>query len=188
MRGPARSARTGTAVTAALTIGSGAHLGAGGGWSASAVLVAALLLAGPTWLLSRYEQRWWGIAALLLGGQLVVHWTQSGMPRPFRPSPHPHAAMAEPAVGLLPSWSMLAGHLVAALLVGWWLSRGERLLWQAARRAASSVAEAFRRLLHPCCDALCRLVATVPAARSTRRQPRSTVLRHVIVLRGPPAP
>jgi len=185
MTGPARSVRTGTAMTAALSIGSGAHLVAGGDWSPSATLVAALLLAGPTWLLSRYEQRWWSIAALLLCGQLVLHWTLSGMPRPLRPSPSPHATMAEPAAGLLPAGSMLVGHLVAALLVGWWLSRGERLLWQAARRAVSSVAEAFRRLLRPCVPSG-RTTPVVPAP-PVRPAPRSAVLRHVIVLRGPPA-
>ncbi|MEU9043125.1 MULTISPECIES: hypothetical protein [unclassified Kitasatospora] len=112
----------------------------------------------------------------------------------------PHAFAAAPwwqgggMFGMTPS--MLAGHLVAALVAGWWLRRGEAALWRLLRVVASAARERWAAPLR----SVFALVAAVlrglfgvagPVRRlgvrgGERPLPAGAVLRHSVVRRGPP--
>ncbi|MFG3224313.1 hypothetical protein ACGF07_05975 [Kitasatospora sp. NPDC048194] len=97
-------------------------------------------------------------------------------------------------LGMTPS--MLAGHLAAALVAGWWLRRGEAALWRLVRVAASAAREHWAAPLR---SALVLVVALLRGlfgvAGPVRRfgtgggeglLPAGAVLRHSVVRRGPP--
>ncbi|MFI6153837.1 hypothetical protein ACIBCA_14190 [Kitasatospora sp. NPDC051170] len=111
----------------------------------------------------------------------------------------PHAFAAAPwwqggLLGMTPS--MLAGHLAAALVAGWWLRRGEAALWRLLRVAASAAREHWAAPLRSAlllAAALLRgLVGTAgPEPRFGRGGggapfPVGAALRHSVVRRGPP--
>jgi len=91
--------------------------------------------------------------------------------------------------------AMLLGHLLAAVVAGWWLRRGEAALWRLVRLTA----EAAREWAAPLRRALVLLAAAllggVPAARpavpggraADVPLPGAAVLLHSVVRRGPPA-
>lgn len=95
---------------------------------------------------------------------------------------------------------MLCGHLVAALVAGWLLRRGEAALWRVVRLSARGAGRlAARSPLRAAWAAVraCALVTggtAAPDGMSVRRRvddgavrlPRSVVLRHSVVRRGPP--
>lgn len=80
-----------------------------------------------------------------------------------------------------------AVHIVAALVLTWWLRRGEAALWSLLRRAAALVpglaawwrVRAGTGLLPAAEDAV------LPAAAGSR-PPRRILLRHAVQRRGPP--
>ncbi|MFJ9693720.1 hypothetical protein [Kitasatospora sp. NPDC101183] len=111
----------------------------------------------------------------------------------------PHAFGSAPwwqggLLGMTPS--MLAGHLAAALVAGWWLRRGEAALWRLLRVAASAAREHWAAPLRSAlllAAALLRgLVGTAGPRRGfgrgsgERPLPVGAVLRHCVVRRGPP--
>ncbi|MEV7772990.1 hypothetical protein [Kitasatospora sp. NPDC086791] len=111
----------------------------------------------------------------------------------------PHAFATVPwwqggVFGLTPS--MLAGHLAAALVAGWWLRRGEAALWRLLRVVASAAREHWAaplRSVFVLAAALLRGLFGVagPVRRFGARGgegplPVSAVLRHSVVRRGPP--
>jgi hypothetical protein len=85
------------------------------------------------------------------------------------------------------SLPMLLGHLLAAVVAGWILRRGEAALWRLAR-GASGLAAA----LHRAFTLLSGLTAPVPPAGPARPAPapaarhRTVWLRHTVARRGPP--
>ncbi|WP_258312035.1 hypothetical protein ACQ9ZG_30290 [Streptomyces araujoniae] len=93
-------------------------------------------------------------------------------------SGHDMAAMTGTA-----SWGMLAAHVVAALLCGLWLARGERAAFQILRALAERVALPFFLL-----DALRPLPSAPPTSADDRSasRPQSRLLVHTRVTRGPP--
>jgi hypothetical protein len=114
----------------------------------------------------------------------------------------PHAYQAPMAHG--PWWLfgltpvMLAGHLLAAVLMGWWLRRGEAGLWQVVRSAGRAARE-LRQWTAPLYRALALLAVLlrgllaevcrprpVRARREHSRLPAAAVLRHSVIRRGPP--
>ncbi|MFI6447284.1 hypothetical protein [Kitasatospora sp. NPDC050543] len=98
------------------------------------------------------------------------------------------------AFGLNPV--MLAGHLAAALVAGWWLRRGEAALWRLVRLTATTARElaaplrlAFAllvSLLRGLLDPPVRPRRRYPADRSAWRLPMAAALRHSVIRRGPP--
>ncbi|MFI0738135.1 hypothetical protein ACH4PU_08545 [Streptomyces sp. NPDC021100] len=100
---------------------------------------------------------------------------------------------------LMPSPTMLLGHLLAALAVGWLLWRGEAALWRLVRlseRPARVVVEAaLVRALRAAAGLVRAYLAGVlrqPVVRARRtggddeRPAREPELQHVVVRRGPP--
>ncbi|MEV7600604.1 hypothetical protein AB0O91_24860 [Kitasatospora sp. NPDC089797] len=97
-------------------------------------------------------------------------------------------------LGMTPS--MLAGHLTAALVAGWWLRRGEAALWRLVRVAASAAREHWAAPLRSALVLVAALLrglcgATGPVRRfgaggGGSRLSAGAVLRHSVVRRGPP--
>jgi hypothetical protein len=83
------------------------------------------------------------------------------------------------------SFGMLAAHLLAALLCGWWLAHGERAAFRILRAVAGWLAAPLRMMLAlPTPEHRPRI-----RVRRTRsdRAPRRLLLVHAITSRGPPA-
>jgi len=107
------------------------------------------------------------------------------------------AADGVPAT-VLPSLSMLLGHLLAAVATGWLLRRGDVALRRLLRLSAHGVAEgalvfprATLALVRALLAGLPGAVPGVPGAPRTGEceppLPRTTALQHSVVRRGPPA-
>ncbi|MFF5972439.1 hypothetical protein ACFY7C_13075 [Streptomyces sp. NPDC012769] len=84
---------------------------------------------------------------------------------------------------------MLAVHLLAALLCGLWLARGEAAFFALARTVGARAAAPLRLLL----AAAGALVPASPSRRSVRprpytRRPHGVLLAHSVSRRGPPRP
>ncbi|MFJ2862952.1 hypothetical protein [Kitasatospora sp. NPDC087314] len=96
--------------------------------------------------------------------------------------------------GMTPS--MLAGHLAAALVAGWWLRRGEAALWRLVRVTATAAREHWAAPLRSALVLVAALLRGLfgvagPARRfgtrgGERPLPAGAVLRHSVVRRGPP--
>lgn len=96
------------------------------------------------------------------------------------------------------SLPMLLGHLLAAVVAGWLLRRGEAALWRLVRlsvRGAAGLAVLSPAVLRRAHALLSALAAGVPAARqhTLRRTSeirgagyRTVLLRHSVARRGPP--
>ncbi|GAB2874655.1 hypothetical protein GCM10027074_48130 [Streptomyces deserti] len=118
---------------------------------------------------------------------------------------HPADAMSTAAgssASLLPSLPMLLGHVLAALVAGWLLRRGDLALLRLTELSAQSahgVAEgALVRSLRAALALVRALRAGLPGAPEARPcpprttllappQPRTTALQHTVIRRGPPA-
>ncbi|MFB8169729.1 hypothetical protein ACFC60_17455 [Kitasatospora purpeofusca] len=98
-------------------------------------------------------------------------------------------------LGMTPA--MLAAHLGAALLAGWWLRRGEAALWRLVRITASAARNRAAEPLRTACALAAVLLRGLlgltggPVRRSRGRGgddplPAGAVLRHSVVRRGPP--
>jgi hypothetical protein len=177
---PARTCRSATATAVTITAGAAGHLIGHGTVSLAGLLITALPIALAAWVLTARECTLAMIAGATFSGQLAVHVllsTLSGMPADG-------ARMSGSSMdGAL---SMFLGHALAAVVVAWWLRRGERRIWTALRRAAT----AARRL-----GLLLGSSPRPPACPAQRRLPASPAapwrllasLRHAVVLRGPPS-
>lgn len=116
-------------------------------------------------------------------------------------SGHHHAtdaitAAGDPSVSLLPSLPMLLGHVLAGLAAGWLLRHGDIALRRLMRLSAhgEGPVRALRRALALVRAQLAGLPGTpeaVPCApRATQLgppAPRTTVLQHSVIRRGPPS-
>lgn len=118
---------------------------------------------------------------------------------------HPADAMSAAAgssAALLPSLSMLLGHVLAAVVAGWLLRRGDlallRLLEMPALSARTVAEGALVRSLRGALALARALYAGLPGTPPARVAPpatallaspelRTTALQHTVVRRGPPA-
>lgn len=171
LRPPRRLTRAVALSAAALTVGAVAHLLGGASVEPVALVVAFPVLLGLSWPLTDRERGWLPIAGAQLAGQQVVHTLLERLGDAVEPG--------------LPVDVFLYGHVAAAALVAVWLRRGERRTWAAARRAARLVARWWARL------AVLLTVDAPPPAPPVERPthetpPRSPLLRHAVVRRGPP--
>ncbi|MER8102476.1 hypothetical protein [Kitasatospora sp. NPDC094016] len=96
--------------------------------------------------------------------------------------------------GMTPS--MLAGHLAAALVAGWWLRRGEAALWRLVRVTASAAREHWAAPLRSALLLVAALLRGLFGAAGPAHPfgvrggesplPAGAALRHSVVRRGPP--
>ena len=160
--------------------------GAGASGQSSALLALALrLICGPAAAV--------GSASLPPGttaGEIV---SRAGIDPHLVIGYTPHAAdfwTHSVLLGLSPL--MLLGHLAAAGVIGWWLQRGEAALWQLVRTRAvplDTVLALATALMTGGLPATAGSGLRLRAADdgAPRRLPRSALLRHQVVRRGPPA-
>lgn len=152
------------------------HALAAGAFPAPAGLVAGggltLLLAAR---LAGRERSLGQLAAGVLGIQLGLH-TLFGYLDTAVPATHQHEA-----AGSSPGAGMLAAHLAASLIAGWWLRHGEARAWRLCRWLAAAVTLLPRSLAPLRVDE--RPVLPAP---SRRVPPAAVPLRHAVSRRGPP--
>ncbi|MDL2080454.1 hypothetical protein QNN03_28815 [Streptomyces sp. GXMU-J15] len=123
--------------------------------------------------------------------------TEARLRPPSAHPEHPAEAVTDSA-SLLPSLPMFLGHLLAALVAGWLLRRGDLALRRLVGLSAHSVAEAAAvRSLRAALALVRALRAGLPALPVTGPRPRTadltpppphtTALQHTVIRRGPPA-
>ncbi|RSM94874.1 MFS transporter [Nonomuraea sp. WAC 01424] len=172
---PLRLARTAAFSAVCVTLAALAHVVGGGGRPEP--LAAALGLVAVSGLglaLSGRERSAATINIVLGAAQFGLHELFAGGSASSYVFEHGHGQ------GLAVNAGMLLAHLVATLMTGWWLSRGEVALWSLLRRLGL-------RLMPP-------LLGVVPAVRPgvpvvhTRVVPLAPGFRHRVARRGPPLP
>ncbi|MFD3656859.1 hypothetical protein [Streptomyces sp. NPDC058620] len=192
-----------------------AHM-SGGPLPLSALGAALLLVSGAGWWLAGRERTASVVVAASVLGQVSLHTLFSSLPSPASGAPSTAGASAGHASGhhsgvmdhsahdamaggpsdlafagafdgSVLTTGMAAAHLVAGLVCGWWLWRGEIALVQLGRSLALFVAA-------PLHTAWRLWTVDAPAAPVTRwrkrrrpgRRPRELLLLHGLSLRGPP--
>lgn len=118
-----RAARCAWVITVTATSAAGAHHGAGGDGAASgtALLLSALVLVAPVWLLSAAPFRWTTLAPVAAGGQLIAHLLFD-----YLAGPASHHGLHGG-----PSASMVLAHAAAAVAAATLLAHGETMVWAA---------------------------------------------------------
>jgi hypothetical protein len=149
--------------TAAVPVSVGGHLAGGGSIpdDATLLMAAAMMIVAYRVVLAARERSWPVISLALGVCECVLHALfGAGSPMMMESGStagHRSARMLMPAgmggstatavhAHLAPGLVMLAGHAAAALLLGWALRQGERVLWAAARRTAVAVLVVVRPL------------------------------------------
>ena len=162
-----------------LALAVAAHVAGGGGLpSAGRMLFAVAAVTFTWWPLTAREVPWWLMTAGVAAVQVGVHLAFLDPARAL--APHAAGHVHAPSTGgHATSVPVLAGHLLAALLVAWWLRRGESAAWAALRRV-------LPRLVHPV------RVPAMPAARvrpawAPRVLAQQLLDRRTAPRRGPPA-
>jgi hypothetical protein len=156
------------------------HVAGGGQAPDTAGLLLALAVAVSAYrlLLAGRERSWPTLVAVLGLAQVVLHvtftsWTDATTMTDTHAAHHAMAATS--------GRSMLAGHLVATLVLAWVLRLGEAALWSTARRIATRLCRPVITLVSGVLAALSTQTAltsrwrpssTRPAADLARRQSR----------------
>lgn len=195
------------------TVASGAAVP---GWSLALGWLGVFAVIAP---LAGRERTMPGICAALAAGQLTLHIVFGAGQAALRPNgpalvPGTHVM---PGMGSMPgmareggggvhclsfvlplcSLPMLVAHLLAAVVAGWLLRRGEVALWRlvglSVRSAAglAALSPAVLRRAHALLSALAggtprRLPRSPRSAAEAADGPRTVLLRHTLARRGPP--
>ncbi|GAA3191155.1 MFS transporter [Nonomuraea roseoviolacea] len=197
---PLRLARTAVFSAVCVVLASLAHVAGGG--SAPAPGTAALGLGAACVLalaLGGRERHPLTINLALVAAQAVLHeWFSAGGPTGYvSVSVHLHGSPAdgmslavgsgEPAGrGLAVGAGMLAAHLTATLLTGWWLARGEAALWSLLRRLHDGLGRRLGRVLSAGVFPALPSARQAPPVVRVRAVPPDPALRHCLARRGPP--
>ena len=115
----------------------------------------------------------------LLGGQFMLHAVFTAAQQGQHLA-HGHAMTSSSG-----ATAMTFAHVAAAVVSAWWLRRGERAVWDLARRIASALMRPARALRAP---SLPPSAAPYPSVTAATPGGHGAVLRHVVVRRGPPSP
>ncbi|MFF7049612.1 hypothetical protein ACFY94_14775 [Streptomyces griseorubiginosus] len=201
-----RSLRAAVFAALCVLLGAGGHtLATGMTPPVWAQAVGFLLVFAAGWLLGGRERSLGAIGAATLTSQAALHLAfgaagshstaaRQGMGMPHMVMPHTvkahmavqgmrmiHAA-APPPHAVTPHAT--AAHLSAALLLTWWLRRGEAALWSLLRRSVALVpglAAWWQGYGEPAAPD-----PAPPAPDHGARTPRPLLLRHTVHRRGPP--
>ncbi|KUM78941.1 hypothetical protein [Streptomyces griseorubiginosus] len=148
---------------------------------------------------SRATRQGMAIPHMTMPHMVTPHMVKAHMVTPHMVKPHmamPHTVKAHMAMhGMRMIYTTTApphavtphataAHLSAALLLTWWLRRGEAALWSLLRRSVALVpglAAWWRGYGEPAAPDLAS-----PAADHGTRTPRPLLLRHTVHRRGPP--
>jgi hypothetical protein len=130
---------------AVISLAGGAHVIAGGSLPAAPIMLALLALTGlATTLATRFKLGFPAAAALLGGGQVLLHeaFTALGPVSASANAQHTHHAEQIPVLGDASEhlhaldaslgWAMLAGHVLASAASALLFAKGEHALWQLA--------------------------------------------------------
>ena len=188
---PLRLPRASVFAGVCVGVSAGGHaLSSGHGVAPAGVLAGFALVLAAAHGLAQRERGLSAVTGLMLWCQLALHILFS-VTAPATAGTVSHAVGHEAAgaaglggSGLSPD--MLLAHAAAGLACAWWLRQGER----SAFDLAGLLRGLFRRLFtvpSPTPPPRPRPVVPFPA-RASRRVGGVPVLRHVRVLRGPPAP
>ena len=171
-----------------VTLAAAGHAAAGhtmiAPWTIVAGFGGALVV---SWALAGTERSLATIAGGLLGGQFALHTLfVAGMAEPGSSMGH-QGMVSGPVQDGHGGLAMTLAHSGAALICAWWLRRGERLAWALTRRAALLAAWPLRALATtlarwPVLAGPVRVL--IPAVG--QRRPRSPLLEHSVIRRGPP--
>ncbi|WP_120522722.1 hypothetical protein [Arthrobacter celericrescens] len=146
-RVPFHALRSGALALAVLSLAAGAHVIAGGTLPAFPVLLALLALTAlATTLATRFKLGLPAVAALLGGGQVLLHEAFTALgpvaAGPVAEAPHVHHAVQLPVIGDAAQhlhgldtslgWFMLAAHVLATAASALLFAKGEQALWQLA--------------------------------------------------------
>ncbi|GAA0385774.1 hypothetical protein GCM10009530_40910 [Microbispora corallina] len=181
-----RLARSAAFSVVCVLLAVGAHRFAGGAGPTPRVLLVGGLavLAGAAAVAGR-ERSPSVVVALVVAAQVFLH-------ELLGPAGPPAAAVVVPGAHghghpLSVRAGMLVAHLTAALITGWWLSRGEAALWSILRRIGAGAWGWLAPLL-----ALLHAGSLVPGRPrvfpcvAAGAPGRAVMLRHAVVRRGPP--
>jgi hypothetical protein len=155
-----------------------------------AVGVAAVAVVAVAAMLAGHERSLATILGALLGGQFCLHVMFAAVQPDAVHLEHADAAAStalSAQVGMGQSGAgMILAHVATAAVSAWWLRRGEQAAWSLARHLAALAVFPLRRILalfgvRPVCGP----VRIRPHERRVPR-PECAVLRHTVVLRGPP--
>lgn len=195
---PVRGLRAAVFTVLGVLLAAGGHaLATGAAPPVGTQATACVPVFGAAWLLGRRERSLPAVAAGTLTAQGALHaWfgaacrSGTASTRPMRsPMSMPlHSLRAVPSRAPVPHPHVLAahataGHVLAALLLTWWLRRGEAALWSLLRRAAALVPGLVAWWRAPGGP---EVPDAARPARDGRRVPRGRTLRHSVRRRGPP--
>ncbi|MBP2704513.1 hypothetical protein JOL79_11880 [Microbispora sp. RL4-1S] len=134
-----------------------APLRRGRGLAPWVLLVGGLTVLGAATTLAGRERSPAAVIGLVLAAQIFLHELLAQPVRPLSaprvpvaamPGAHDHAlSVYAQGHALSVHAGMFTAHLVAALLTGWWLSRGEALLWSILRGIGAGAADGLVPLL-----------------------------------------
>lgn len=179
---PLRLARSAAFTVVCVLLAVGAHWFAGGGAPTLPALLAggAVVMTTATAMAGR-ERSPWVVIGLLLSAQVFLHELLGSR----SPSMETTAVAHSHRLGV--SAGMLTAHVTAAVVTGWWLSRGEAALWSILRGIGTGAIHWLRAVL-AACHVFARLrprprLASYDLSREPRRE---AVLRHAVIRRGPP--
>lgn len=197
-----------------VSLSAGGHMVASGSgvpaWALLAGWVVVLCVAAA---LAGRERSLPAIAGVLLGGELGLHLLFSVAQGPHTLAPaarHTMSGMVSAADGAPPVMSttsvsmmftpaMLCAHVIAAIVLGWVLRRGEVALWRIVRLSAQRVSHLAALLGLSVLSAAIRAAGLIAGllerqpsgvhahrAMAEFRVPKSVALRHSVIRRGPP--
>ncbi|WP_155339602.1 MFS transporter [Acrocarpospora corrugata] len=175
---PLRVVRSAAFTAVCVALAALGHWFAGGlSPGAGTALLGAGGVLGVTILAAGRERSPAVITGLLGAGQLFLHELFTLTSQPAHPL-HGHDLSVD--VG------MLLCHLVAALIAGWWVARGEAALWSVLCRLVGDISRLLPVLLSG--PAQIDVVARFKVADVSGFALLERVLRYAVLRRGPPLP
>ncbi|RGA04654.1 MFS transporter [Microbispora triticiradicis] len=179
---PLRLARSAAFTVVCVLLAVGAHWFAGGATpTLRALLVGGAAVMTTATAMAGRERSPWVVIGLLLSAQAFLHELLASL----SPSVETTAVAHSHRLGV--GAGMLTAHVTAAVVTGWWLSRGEAALWSILRKIGTGALRWLRAVL-----AVFQLFARLRprprlASYDLDREPRrGAVLRHAVIRRGPP--
>ncbi|MBB6118619.1 hypothetical protein [Nocardiopsis algeriensis] len=177
-RTPLRAVRTGVSASVCVAVSACGHtLSSGHEVPFGGLLAGALLILASAWALTGRERGLGTITGWMLWGQLALHTVFTAASAAGHGG---HGTALDP--GASAGADMLAAHAVAAAVCAWWLRRGEAAVFDHLRLAAAALLPLVLAVVRLPCQPLPPQRPAGPLLPA----PAAPLLRHSLVLRGPP--